>query len=239
MSYFKSRVAILGASKGLGLSLTKEILFNSNSQLWISSRKIEELKHNPVFNKELQKIKMFPMDFTKPEAINLIVNSLKEFKPNQIIYCAGGGPYGNFHQKPWHSHLWTFNLNLLFPTQLLHHILSEKNSSFVDLNQIIFIGSSVAENKADPGAASYSAAKHGLKGLIQSLIEEFKSTPPIDLRLYSPHYMNTDLLPKNAKPRQNFSALDEPCVIAKDLLLWASQPADVNSWHRIIPTKQN
>ncbi|NCN41071.1 hypothetical protein GW916_07445, partial [bacterium] len=46
--------------------------------------------------------------------------------------------------------------------------------------------------------ASYSAAKHALKGLYLSLRVE---KPTWDLRLFSPGYLDTELLPKGASVR--------------------------------------
>lgn len=196
-----------------------------------------DLQKDSNFNKNPSRLTFYSMDFTQPTAVESTLQSLKEFQPHQMIYCAGGGPYGTFHQKPWHSHLWAFHLNLIFPAHLTHAIISIKDSSFAELKQIIFVGSSVAENHSDPGASSYSAAKHGLRGLIQSLVVEYPfSISNIDLRLFSPPYMNTQLLPKNAKPRQNNFPLAEPDDMACDLLNWAHEPADSKSWHRIIPT---
>lgn len=230
------RVAILGASRGLGISLAKKIFSDNQFHLWLSSRKILDLQMEDNFNSSPSRLTLFAMDFTKSTALDETLPSLKVFQPHQIIYCAGGGPYGVFHQKPWHSHLWAFHLNLLFPAQLAHAILNTKDSSFPELKQIIFVGSSVAENNADPGASSYSAAKHGLRGLIQSLVEEYSDgmPQPIDLRLFSPPYMNTQLLPKNAKPRHNNIYLSEPDDIASELLMWADQPVKNASWHRLI-----
>ena len=61
------------------------------------------------------------------------------------------------------------------------------------------VGSAVAQDKPDPGASSYSSAKHGLKGLCESLQKE---SPKCAIHLFSPGYMDTDLLPANAWPRQ-------------------------------------
>lgn len=232
------KVAILGASRGLGFFIAKSLTTHPFPSLWLSSRKITELQEHPDFQwpQKEQQLVLFPADFTQENALTHLIPSLQAFSPEQIIYCAGGGPYGSFHQKPWHSHLWAFRLNLLFPSQLLHTLLKEKNSSFHQLKQVVFIGSAVAENQADPGASSYAAAKHGLRGLLHSLIEENKNNPPVlDIRLYSPHYMNTDLLPKNSKPRQQSQPIDEPSAIAEDLIQWSNKSLTTDhSWHRIV-----
>ncbi|MBK7960771.1 MAG: hypothetical protein IPK04_05925 [Bdellovibrionales bacterium] len=74
--------------------------------------------------------------------------------------------------------------------------------------QGIFIGSQIAERNPDINAASYTAAKHALLGIISTLQKEAlegkdtkKASLAHDLRLFSPGYMNTSLLPPTAWPR--------------------------------------
>ena len=105
---------------------------------------------------------------------------------------AGGGPHGKFQSKEFKDHLWAYKLNLLFPAELIHWSLRN-----LSLKQFVLVGSSVAESNADPLASSYSSAKHGLKGLVSSINAEGCD---FDLRLFSPPYMDTDLLPNNSQP---------------------------------------
>ncbi len=227
------RIAILGASRGLGLSLTERLLNSSSVQLWLSSRKIEQLADTPTLHGRSDRVRLVTMDFSKSENQRELFESLKVFKPTRIFYCAGGGPFGRFQDKPWHSHLWALNLNLIFPSQLLHTALNEMNSSMADLSQMIFVGSAIAESKADPGAASYAASKHGLKGLICSIVAEIPSES-LDIRLYSPGYMNTGMLPPNSRPRQDGSLIADPHKIADDMLHWALTPPNSDHWHQVL-----
>lgn len=226
------RIAILGASRGLGLSLTHKLLADSSAYLWLSSRKVEALAPSPLIQNQASRVNLVSLDFSKLESHNNLIAQLRTFNPTRIFYCAGGGPYGKFQDKPWHSHLWTLNLNLLFPSQLLHIVLNEKKTSLKQLTQIIFIGSAIAEENPDPGAASYASSKHGLKGLISCIIAE-NSSEGLDIRLYSPGYMNTGMLPPNSRPRQDGSLIAEPQKIADDMLHWAITPSNPNHWHRV------
>ena len=81
---------------------------------------------------------------------------------------------------------------------------------------MVLIGSSVCEEKADPLAASYAAAKHAVKGLYDSLRAE---APSWDLRLFSPGYLDTELLPKGAPIR--YKTLWQPSEVAARLAAWA------------------
>jgi short-subunit dehydrogenase len=232
MQINEERIAILGASRGLGLAIASKLLAEPQSQLWLSSRKIHLLRQTELLQKYSERCRLTPFDFTKTDHFNRLVEEIDSFSPHRLIYCAGGGPFGKFHEKPWHSHLWALQLNFLFPAQLLHHLLTLTEAPFNSLKQIIFVGSSIAESMADPGAASYAAAKHGLKGLIHSLIDEGVASK-IEVRLYSPGYMDTTMLPPNARPRQDGSLIAHPEEIADDLVLWMRTPLSQTLWHRI------
>lgn len=226
------RIAILGASRGLGLELLKKILEKTRANLWVSSRKIGILNDNEYLREFQDRIESISLDYSKPSDVDKLIECLLLYKPTRLFYCAGGGPFGLYSDKPWHSHTWAFNLNLLVPAQLLHTILKNKENHFETLKQVIFIGSSIAENAPDPGASSYASAKHGLNGLIKSIVMETQATP-IDLRLYSPGYMDTGLLPPNSRPRLDGSLIADPEKIAEDLLDWAHTPIDKLQWHRV------
>lgn len=162
-----------------------------------------------------------------------MIQSFHQFKPQKIFYCAGGGPFGPFEQHEWHSHEWAYRLNLLFPSRLLHAVLNLIGSDKLNSSlQLIFIGSSIAEAHPDPGASSYSSSKHGLYGLLRSVREELKNSSQLDLRLFSPGYMDTSLLPKNSRPRHDGSKIAPVEKIADDLLLWAQTPILQTSWHK-------
>jgi NAD(P)-dependent dehydrogenase (short-subunit alcohol dehydrogenase family) len=93
---------------------------------------------------------------------------------------------------------------------------------------VILLGSAVAEASADPGAASYCAAKHALKGLIASLRAEI---PAWDLRLFSPGYMDTEMLPGNAAARRQ--GVYSPARMARELWDWSLTP-DIGG-HKLYP----
>ena len=139
---------------------------------------------------------------------------IKNFKPTQIIYCAGGGPYGPFHKKKWSDHWWSLATTFLYPAELLHHLLS-CFENWPNLQQVTFVGSAVAESEPDPLAASYAAAKHALKGLITTIQKENRLRPKI--LLFSPGYMQTDLLPATSWPKQQGLA-QKAGDVAKELI---------------------
>lgn len=200
----ETRYAILGASRGLGWNLFQNISeLEPNSQFFLSSRKMKIGFPNTT---------AYKCDFSKVEALDDLYQKLYEFKPNHIIYTAGGGPYGFFQQQKWSSHQWAMQVNYLTPTFLLHKILEQKN--FTDLKSFTFIGSAIAESKPDPKAASYSAAKHAILGLVSTL--QLENTSAFKIKLFSPGYIKTSLLPEHSEPRQSGLAL-EPSQVAQSL----------------------
>jgi short-subunit dehydrogenase len=202
------RIAILGASRGIGAALTK-ILSKDFPNLLLVSR---HWRSEPVQTSE-QRISL---DLTVDENWEDLIKILSDFAPTRIFYVAGGGPHGAFQDKEFKDHEWAIKLNLITPAKLLHWALKKST-----VTQIIFFGSAIAESRADPKASSYAAAKHGLAGLIKSVVAEQSRT---DLRLYSPGYTSTDLLPKNAQAQLSktnvvLSASD----VAQDFVNWAFQ----------------
>jgi short-subunit dehydrogenase len=226
MNFNFEKVAVLGASRGLGLAISQYIaLKNQNSQLLLISRKIKESlvqiqKKTPeVLGFNPSQVQSFTCDFSNPHNITPLLEELKSFSPHQIIYVSGGGPFGDFQIKNWQDHNWALQVNLLFPAELLHRVLNIIGAGveLEQLSQFVFVGSAIAESNADPRSASYATAKHGLKGLITSIQKE---NSPIDIRLFSPGYIDTQLLPPNAWPRQNQKKIHKAEDVAQILYNW-------------------
>lgn len=206
------KIAILGASRGLGAALVQTIQNDEKpSRLFLSSRQLADLQ-------ALARAEdvAFSADFTKPEEQKQLLIQLREFSPHMIFYVAGGGPFGSYDEKNWRDHHWALELNLNFPAMMIHELLKNKKE-FTDLKKIVVVGSAIAGNNPDPRAASYAAAKHGLRGLITSLQKENHS---IELALFEPGYMDTSMLPPHAWPRQQGLAKD-PREEARKLWQWS------------------
>lgn len=209
-----NRIAILGASRGLGWALySKFAQTDKNISFFLSSRKINE-KFKALSEQIPINVQVYAQDFSKTPVDSDFLIALQKFQPTILIYVAGGGPHGEFQTKKWSDHLWALNTTFLYPAELLHHILASLSSWFF-VKQIIFVGSAVAEQSADPNAASYAAAKHALKGLISSIQHESVKSPQIEL--FSPGYMQTDMLPVTSWPiAQGLS--ESPRLVAEKLM---------------------
>lgn len=213
-------IAILGASRGLGLELAKHL--KSSANLFLAARNIESLKAEYSAPHQIQSF-----DFSKEAQWEELFQQLKSYQVQRIIYCAGGGPYGEYPNKAWKDHMWAYRLNFLCPAFLLHACLKESEL----FQQFIYVGSDICETRPDPKAASYSASKHAMKGLLTSVESE---SSKLDVRLFSPGYMDTSMLTPNAKPRQNQMSLLSPDHVAKQLWQWAQSPQ--GDRHKILPS---
>jgi 3-dehydrosphinganine reductase len=217
------RAVIFGASRGLGAALAQHLCTSGYPvQGW--GRKEPALKalreRYPLFEYQVA-------DFSKLYGQDQAIQALLTGNFSRVFCVAGGGPYGLYGERPWSAHEWAWQVTFLFPAQVLHGLQAAGRRP-----QVILIGSSVAESEADPRAASYAAAKHALLGLYRSLRAE---VPEWDVRLFSPGYMDTDLLPPQASVRAG--GVYNPAELAKELWTWCLT-ADIGG-HRVYPKHPN
>lgn len=169
----------------------------------------------------MESVETLRLDFSQPADFEKVAQHVDVFCPDRLFYIAGGGPYGDFVEKQWKDHQWALQVSFLTPMKLFHHCLKKPF-----LKQIIAVGSAIAEDKADSGAASYAAAKHGLKGLLHSLQAETDK----DVRLFSPGYINTEMLPLAAQSRLAPGVkIHQPEDLAREFIDWARTPNA--PWH--------
>lgn len=217
-------MAFLGCSRGLGQAVTEEMVKQGQiDQALLVSRSQKVLQSlGESLNCNYQTLSW---DFAKTSQMSAGLDFLKQHQPKRLFYFAGGGPYGSFVSKQWKDHQWSLQVSFLTPAELLHQILTD--SSFQSLRQIVFIGSLVADSQPDPLASSYAASKHALKGLIESIHQEGLE---IDVRFFRPGYMDTQLLPPNAHPRQEPGAVASPQKVARSFVSWALDPSGAKSF---------
>jgi short-subunit dehydrogenase len=204
-----SKVFIVGARRGLGKHI---------AEVW--------KKHYPQdtllgSSRQTEKDLLFRCDLAKAEEVDGLLQFFDKEQPERVFCVAGGGPHGEFISKDWKDHQWALSVSLLSPLKIAHHCLRSQYCK-----QVILVGSAIAEELPDPLAASYSAAKHGLKGFVSSVVAEGVGTK--DLRLFSPGYLDTAMLPVNAAVRAKGKVLS-PALAAEIFVKWASEPQA--AWH--------
>jgi NAD(P)-dependent dehydrogenase (short-subunit alcohol dehydrogenase family) len=213
------RVAIMGASRGLGRELVDVAIEAGADVLAFSRRPATDFPAG---------VQHHAVDFSREEGQLAVLEGLKaEPELTRIFLLAGGGPFGDYGSRQWKDHLWAWQVSFLFSARVVHALMAAQRNI-----PIVLCGSSVAESAGDPGAASYASAKHALLGLYASLRLE---RPDWDIRLFSPGYMDTDLLPKGAPVRA--LGVWPPGQVAKELWSWALGPD--KGGHRVYPKHPN
>lgn len=253
----KKRVAILGASRGLGFALAQEVMGHpvptrpatgSEGTMTIGGAEpdVEALllasrhPNTPAVTAgdatTSIELSTLTIDFADPLSVERILSALKAGNYRQIFYVAGGGPFGSYWKKEWKDHAWSFQVSFQTPAQILHGLSRIDRRDGVQGThpvQFIAIGSAIAENRPEIHGAAYAASKRALRGLIESIqledafgraptVQRESSSSNLDVRLYSPGYMDTNLLPKNAWPRREGKPILDVSVVARDLWMWAS-----------------
>ena len=110
------KALILGGSRGLGKALKDQI-----PDACSVSRKSE-----------------ISIDFSKSGSVEQVLKLVEEQKPTHIFYSAGGGPHGEFFEKPVKSHEWAFQVNFFTPVAIVKNLI-EKNYQGV----FVYIGLSL------------------------------------------------------------------------------------------------
>lgn len=214
-----STFLLVGASRGLGWATAQRLGLSGEHNGILLSRKAPQGELPNGF-------RWLRWDAATESAAQELLEIQESLRAQRLIYFVGGGPYGLFQKKEWKDHEWSLKVSFQTPAQFLHQAMRASQG----LQQITFIGSAIAGDRPDPEAATYCAAKHALQGLVTSIQKE-QST--LDLRLYSPGYLNTGLLPKNAWPRHEGNLL-EPELVAQDLLDWLEDVSQVRCHRRYI-----
>ena len=209
------RVAFFGCSRGLGRAVYCRMRAENfvDFSLLVSRN---EKKLKALALKMSGENQVVQADFSRQSDGAFLVELVKKQKIKRLFYFAGGGPYGPFTDKEWKDHRWALQVSLLTPAFLVHQLFNETH-----LEQMVFVGSLVADDKPDPLAASYACAKHGLRGLVTTLIQEPHQK---DLRFFRPGYMDTDMLPPKASVRQKEGRLLDCDEVACTFFHWVKDP---------------
>lgn len=154
---------ITGSSSGLGLEITKSLLF-SGYTVFGGSRSGTELEHDNFYDVEL--------DITSPESVEEFFETVREFTDQVHLVVNNAG----ICEMQSLSETSTENFELHLATNTLGpFLLFQGLESFLikDETHIISILSTAA-HYGYPNVAAYNASKFGQLGLIESLKKEWK-----------------------------------------------------------------
>ena len=91
------RIAIItGASSGMGRELVKQLSKKESfDEIWTIARREERLLE---LKDEIENVRPVPLDLTKEESINTLVDMLNQEKPNVAVLanCSGFGKFGTY-----------------------------------------------------------------------------------------------------------------------------------------------
>lgn len=154
---------ITGSSSGLGLEITKSLLF-SGYTVFGGSRSGTELEHDNFYDVEL--------DITSPESVEEFFETVREFTDQVQLVVNNAGlcemqSLAETSTESFELHLATNTLGPFLLFQGLESFLIK------DETHIISILSTAAQY-GYPNVAAYNASKFGQLGLIQSLKKEWK-----------------------------------------------------------------
>jgi short-subunit dehydrogenase len=223
-AFMYRNVLIVGGSRGLGQALARHLRdhLETVEHLTVVSRKPTAL---PT---DAGRGTCYYMDMSRAEDQDRLCALISEQLYDLVVYCAGGGPHGPYATKDWKDHAWSLQVGLLAPMKLVSVWLKARQPG--SAGRFIIVGSRIAEQSPDPGAASYAAGKHGIMGFVSSLQAELEENQN-KVWLFSPGYMDTDLLPKTAKVRHDGSKLMNAETAAQACLRWIKKDGP---WHRVL-----
>lgn len=151
------------------------------------------------------------IDFSTTDAVSKIMRLVEVEKPKVIFYSAGGGPHGDFFSKNMESHMWAYHVNHFTPIALAYELIKIKYDGV-----FLYVGSAIAERSNSEQSLSYAFSK---KMSVKTLLSIPEKT--LKIRVFSPPYMNTGLLPPKAWPRVETPKLVvEPDLVAKKMMSW-------------------
>jgi NAD(P)-dependent dehydrogenase (short-subunit alcohol dehydrogenase family) len=161
---------ITGASKGLGLLLTK-LLLSTGHQVVATSRNVASLEEEITANKE----NFFPLalDITSDAAVKTAVNqAISHFgQIDVVVNNAGYALVGSIEEMSDEEFRSTIDVNLIGTVNIIRHVMPHLRKQ--ESGHIINISSN-AGYVGIANASSYNAAKFAVIGLTEALDQEVK-----------------------------------------------------------------
>ena len=178
---------ITGASKGLGLSLTKQLLLKGE-KVAATSRNVKTLSKK-VGSKYAASFLPLEVDLTKEQSIkNSIASTIDSFgKIDVVVNNAGYGTGGALEELTEDEIQQSFDVNFFAVIKVIQQALpymrKEQSGHIINI-------SSIAGFAPGTGWSIYGAAKSAMNGLSEALAQELKPFG-INVSIISPGWLRT------------------------------------------------
>ena len=186
---------VTGGSKGLGKSITQELLKDGWS-VAISSRNLIELETvAEEFGNFKGEVRAYPLDIADNEEVERTVNIIEKDLGQINLAILNAGTYIRFGADEFTTELFKeqININLLGTVNCLVAVL---NIFKVRKSGHIAVVSSLSAYRGLPYASAYGASKAALSNICESLKPELDNLN-IHLSLIHPGFVRTPLTNKN------------------------------------------
>ena len=186
---------VTGASKGLGKSITQELLKDGWS-VAITSRNLTELEAvAEEFANFKGEARAYPLDITDNEEVERTVNIIERDLGKIDLAILNAGTYIRFGADEFSMDLFNkqININLLGTVNCIVAVL---NNFKVRKSGHIAVVSSLSAYRGLPYASAYGASKAALSNICESLKPELDNLN-ICLSLIHPGFVRTPLTSKN------------------------------------------
>lgn len=159
-------IVVTGASRGIGLELSKKLFAEGANLILISRSKPTEILPNSYF---------IQADLTTEEGFLKIEEYLKSTKVDILCNVAGVGIYKTLDEVTLEEMDYSYKLNVMAPFRLTKLLLKQLQSSEIGL--VLNIGSG-AGTMPFKNRSAYCTTKYALRGLSLSLSVEFGESKP-------------------------------------------------------------
>ncbi|SFG50746.1 SDR family NAD(P)-dependent oxidoreductase [Sulfitobacter dubius] len=204
---------ITGGGTGIGLAIAQD-LAAKGARVTITGRRQKVL--DAVSGDGITGMAMDVRD--EGQVVDTIARAVEASGPVQICIANAGVAEGRSLHKTdldfWRDMMAT-NLDGAFLT--IRESL--KSMRQTDWGRVIAV-SSIAGLRGLPGAACYSASKHGMIGLIRSLSEDYMGQP-FTFNALCPGYVDTDIIARNTRAISQRAGLSEDK--ARDVMVNANR----------------
>ncbi|MBL8156651.1 MAG: SDR family NAD(P)-dependent oxidoreductase, partial [Anaerolineae bacterium] len=173
--FFDQVVLLTGASSGIGEQIAYQ-LAEQGARLMLTARRADRLAAvAQVCQSRGAQTTFLALDLTDPAAAERLVNETVQHygRIDMLLYNAGGGHPGRFDALPNLESIQTeIALNYLGLIACVHHALPHLKQTRGRLVAVASFGGLMALS----GSAGYNAAKHALRGFLNTLRVELRGT---------------------------------------------------------------